>query len=67
MLIQAYNQAERGSTQISYSDFLQRVETGSVYQVIIQGDNISGRSSNGSFKTFKPEDPELIKLLNSRC
>ena len=66
MLFQIFKQPQRGSTSISYSDFLSLVETGSVMQVTIQGDNISGVSSQGPFKTFAPKDPELIKLLRSK-
>jgi len=39
------------------------VESGNVIQIVIQGDNLSGISSQGPFKTFAPKDPELIKLL----
>jgi cell division protease FtsH len=42
------------------------VESGGVNEVTIQGDNISGRSSQGPFKTYAPKDPELIKLLRSK-
>jgi cell division protease FtsH len=66
MLFQIFKQPQRGSTSISYSDFLSLVETGGVMQVTIQGDNISGVSSQGPFKTFAPKDPELIKLLRSK-
>jgi len=66
MLFQIFKQPQRGSTSISYSDFLSLVDTGSVMQVTIQGDNISGVSSQGPFKTFAPKDPELIKLLRSK-
>jgi cell division protease FtsH len=66
MLFQIFKQPQRGSTSISYSDFLSLVETGSVMQVTIQGDHISGASSQGPFKTFAPKDPELIKLLRSK-
>ena len=66
MLFQIFKQPERGNISVSYSDFLTMVEGGSVIQVTIQGDNISGTSSQGPFKTFAPEDPELIKLLRSK-
>jgi cell division protease FtsH len=66
MLFRIFNQPERGSTSVSYSDFLTRVEGGSVIQATIQGDNISGTSSQGPFKTFAPKDPDLIKLLRSK-
>ena len=66
MLFQIFKQPERGNISVSYSDFLTMVEGGSVIQVTIQGDNISGTSSQGPFKTFAPKDPELIKLLRSK-
>jgi hypothetical protein len=44
---------------VSYSDFLNMVENGSVNQVTIQGENISGMSGQGPFKTYAPKDPEL--------
>ncbi|MBW1887136.1 MAG: ATP-dependent metallopeptidase FtsH/Yme1/Tma family protein, partial [Deltaproteobacteria bacterium] len=61
MLFQIFKQPERGNISVSYSDFLTMVEGESVMQVTIQGDNISGTSSQGPFKTFAPKDPELIK------
>ncbi|MBN1849999.1 MAG: ATP-dependent zinc metalloprotease FtsH [Deltaproteobacteria bacterium] len=66
MLFQVFNQPDRATQQVSYSDFLNMVENGSISQVTIQGENISGTSSIGNFKTFAPEDPELIKLLRSK-
>jgi len=66
MLFQVFKKPQKGSTSVSYSDFLTLVENGSVMQVTIQGDNISGISSQGPFKTFAPKDPELIKLLRSK-
>ncbi len=54
------------SVSIGYSDFLSMVESQSVMQVTIQGDNISGLSAQGPFNTFAPKDPELIKLLKSK-
>jgi len=67
MLFQIFKQPERGRSPIGYSDFLAMVESGNVIDVTIQGDNITGSTSTqGSFKTFAPEDPELIKLLRSK-
>ncbi|MFP4037349.1 MAG: ATP-dependent zinc metalloprotease FtsH [Desulfobacteraceae bacterium] len=66
MLFQIFNQPERGLQSISYSEFLGMVENDSVVQVTIQGDNITGQSAQGPFKTYAPEDPELIKLLRDR-
>jgi len=66
MLFQIFKQSDKGNVSVSYSDFLSMVENGSIIQVVIQGDNISGISSQGPFKTFAPKDPELIKLLRNK-
>lgn len=53
--------------EIIFSEFVNSVEKGDVVEVIIQGDNISGRFSDGkSFKTYTPKDPELIKILREK-
>ena len=66
MLFQIFKQPERGSVGVSYSDFLNMVEKGNVNQVTIKGENISGMSAQGPFKTYAPKDPELIKLLREK-
>jgi len=63
MLFQVFKQQDRTSTTIGYSDFLSMVESGSVIQVVIEGQNITGTSSQGPFKTFAPQDNELIPIL----
>jgi cell division protease FtsH len=66
MLFQIFKHPDRSNISVSYSDFLSMVENGSVINVTIQGDNISGMSAQGPFKTFAPKDPELINLLRSK-
>ncbi|MGD9038105.1 MAG: ATP-dependent zinc metalloprotease FtsH [Desulfobacteraceae bacterium] len=66
MLFQIFKQPDKSRLTVSYSDFLGMVESGSVTEVTIQGDDISGKSSQGEFKTYAPKDPELIKLLRSK-
>jgi cell division protease FtsH len=66
MLFQIFKQPERGSASVSYSEFLSMVDNGSVAHVTIQGEHISGTSSQGPFKTYVPKDPELIPLLRSK-
>ena len=63
MLFRTTDQTKSGSVSVSYSDFLNMVESGSITQVAIKGDSISGMSARGPFKTFVPKDPDLIKLL----
>ena len=66
MLFQIFKQPDRSSAPVGYSDFLSMVESGSVSNVTIQGDNISGMSAQGPFKTYAPKDPELIGLMRSK-
>jgi cell division protease FtsH len=70
LLIALFNlfQGSSGShdpNKLAYSDFVQRVERGSVRSVTIKGEKINGRLADGSsFATMKPtEDPDLIKRL----
>ncbi|MEA2038446.1 MAG: ATP-dependent zinc metalloprotease FtsH [Thermodesulfobacteriota bacterium] len=66
MLFQIFKHPDRGSSSISYSEFLSMVENETVDQVVIQGDHISGFTAQGPFKTYAPKDPELIKLLRDK-
>ena len=66
MLFRTTDQTKSSSVSVSYSDFLNMVESGSITQVTIQGDRISGISARGPFKTFVPKDPDLINLLRSK-
>ncbi len=66
MLFQVFKQPDRGKLSVSYSEFLDMVENGTVVQVNIKGNHISGIGSQGAFKTYAPKDPELIKLLRSK-
>ena len=52
---------------IIFSEFLSEVDNGRVVQVEIQGNNIKGIMSNGEkFKTYSPNDPNLIEKLSSK-
>jgi cell division protease FtsH len=66
MLFQIFKQPDKSSASVGYSDFLSMVESGSVSNVTIQGDNISGMSAQGPFKTYAPKDSEMIGLLRSK-
>jgi cell division protease FtsH len=63
MLFHVFKQPDRTSTTIGYSDFLSMVESGSIIQVVIEGQDITGTSSQGPFKTYAPQDNELIPIL----
>ncbi len=65
MLFRGFNEPV-STAAIDYSDFLRMVESESVTQVMIQGDDISGLSAKGPFNTFAPQDPGLIQLLKRK-
>ena len=49
---------------IAYSDFISKVEEGSVKEVVQSGDIITGKLSNGeSFKVYAVNDPQLTERL----
>jgi len=52
-----------GYSQIPYSLFLERVDSGKVTQVRIQGQTITGMGDGQSFQTYAPNDPELVNRL----
>jgi len=60
--------ATQARDQIAYSDFLNRVEEGSVKQVIIGKEEITGRTTNNeTFRTNSPpSDPQLVQRLRQR-
>jgi cell division protease FtsH len=53
--------------EIVFSDFMSSVDRGEVQEVVIQGHNIQGKYKNGErFRTFAPNDPELVKSLREK-
>ena len=53
--------------KVIFSDFIEHVEAGRIQEVTIQGNDIYGRFKDGrEFRTFAPEDPELVARLRSR-
>jgi cell division protease FtsH len=54
----------RNEPEIAFSDFIGSVERGDIEAVVIQGHYVHGSYKNGAgFKTFAPDDPELVKSL----
>jgi cell division protease FtsH len=52
------------ASTMAYSDFLAKVNEGSVKDVKISQDTVSGALSNGDkFRIYKPNDPQLIDRL----
>jgi cell division protease FtsH len=67
LLFNLLNRQEARDPEIIFSEFLTSVEKGEVSEVTIQGPNIRGHYQGGKgFKTFAPEDPNLVKLLRDK-
>ncbi|RCK99974.1 MAG: cell division protease FtsH [Candidatus Tokpelaia sp. JSC189] len=55
------------TNQLSYSDFVQWVNTGQIREVTIQGSNISGVTTGDErFITYAPNDSRLLQRLESK-
>jgi cell division protease FtsH len=68
VVISLFNFIRLGSgvkeTELSYSQFMEMVESQRITEVTIRGHIIRGElGTNMPFKTYAPEDPELIKIL----
>ncbi|MBI3755118.1 MAG: ATP-dependent metallopeptidase FtsH/Yme1/Tma family protein, partial [Deltaproteobacteria bacterium] len=67
LLYNMFSHTPQSQEKVVFSDFIQSVENGNVAEVTIQGDDISGKFKDGKeFKTFAPNDPDLVKTLRSR-
>ena len=51
----------------NYSDFISAVESNKVFEVAAQGRNLIWKDKEGKqYRTYAPEDPEMIKILRDR-
>jgi cell division protease FtsH len=67
MIFSVFSKQYRREPEIIFSELMAAVERGDVREVVIQGNNIQGRYKNGEqFRTFAPDDPELIKSLRRK-
>ena len=67
VIFSAFNKQYRREPEIIFSEFMGGVERGDVREVVIQGHNIQGKYKNGEqFRTFEPDDPELVKSLRDK-
>ena len=65
-VFQGSSSREQGSV-IAYSDFLTRVNAGEVREITIEGDKISGASSNGMpFYSYVPKEENLANRLSEK-
>ena len=66
MLFNLVGPRESNEREISFSEFISQIESGSVLEVTIRGSQIHGVSdTNGSFQTQVPNYPALFKILDS--
>jgi len=55
---------QTSSSEINFSQLLTQVDNGSVRDVTISGDTITGHYSDGrAFRTYAPQDPSLVNRL----
>jgi cell division protease FtsH len=67
VIFSVFNKQYRREPEIIFSEFMGGVERGDVREVVIQGHHIQGKYKNGEpFRTFEPNDPELVKSLRDK-
>jgi cell division protease FtsH len=66
-LFSFFKQQHGRDPEVIFSDFVAAVDRGEVQEVTLQGHNIQGKYRNGErFRTFAPNDPELVKTLRDK-
>ena len=66
-IFSVFNKQHGREPEIVFSEFMTSVDRGDVQKVTIQGHNIQGEYKNGErFRTFAPNDPELVKSLREK-
>lgn len=64
LLFNLFNKPQVSVVEMSYTDFLDSVESGAVTKVIIQGNEITGQAQGGNnFRVISPADTDLIPSL----
>ena len=67
LLYHLFNQPKNAQENIIFSDFISFAEKGQVSDVVIQGESITGKLSNGkSFKSYIPKDAGMMPLLKEK-
>ncbi|MHB8108499.1 MAG: ATP-dependent zinc metalloprotease FtsH [Syntrophorhabdaceae bacterium] len=66
-IFQIYNKPKKVHESIPFSEFSESVSADKVASVMIQGRTITGTLKDGKeFKTFSPDDPDLVKRLREK-
>ena len=62
-----YSKPRQTALERNYSEFISAVENNQVQKVEAHGRNLTWTDTNGkTFKTYAPEDPEMIKILRDK-
>ncbi|MBA4396665.1 MAG: cell division protein FtsH [Syntrophus sp. (in: bacteria)] len=62
-----FNQPKSTAGSLIFSEFISHVEKGQVTEVTIQGENLSGKLTDGKvFKTYMPKDTQLVPMLKEK-
>jgi cell division protease FtsH len=64
---QLFNQPKTSQKDLIYSEMLSHLEKGEISEVTIQGENITGKLTNGSiFKTYTPKDDKVVTQFREK-
>jgi len=67
LLYHLFNQPKSTAGSLVFSEFIGHVEKGQVTEVTIQGENLTGKLTDGKiFKTYMPKDTQLVPLLREK-
>ena len=67
LLFNIFSKQHGKEPEIVFSDFWAAADRGEIVEVTIQGHNIQGKYRGGErFRTFAPNDPELVKTLREK-
>jgi cell division protease FtsH len=67
LLFQLFSKPRQTASEKNYSEFISTVENNRVQEVEMRGRNITWIDKEGRrFKTYAPEDPDMIKLLRDK-
>ncbi len=64
---QLFNQQKQGQKDLIYTEMLSHLDKGEISEVTMQGDNITGKLTNGNtFKTYAPKDDKLVAQFREK-
>jgi cell division protease FtsH len=67
LVFNIFNQSQPQEKEMIFSDFMARVSKGEVSEVIVKGADIKGKLASGeSFRTYAPDDKDMISELRRR-